>query len=47
MSKGALDTFRFVINFLTKDWEPKHVTLVCLRQKGLIELFLLVNASFV
>ncbi len=27
MSKGALDTFALVINFLTLDWEPKHVTI--------------------
>jgi hypothetical protein len=25
MNKGALDTFALVINFLTLDWEPKHV----------------------
>ena len=25
MSKGAQDTFCLVINFLTTDWEPKHI----------------------
>jgi hypothetical protein len=27
MSKGALEIFALVINFLTLDWESKHVTL--------------------
>ncbi len=27
MSKGAFDIFSFTINFLTLDWEPKHVTI--------------------
>jgi len=27
MNKGAFDTFALVFNFLTLDWEPKHVTL--------------------
>jgi hypothetical protein len=26
MSKGALDTFSIVINFLIVDWEPKYIT---------------------
>jgi hypothetical protein len=32
MSKGAYNVFVLVINFLGKDWQPKHVTkLACLR----------------
>ncbi len=27
MNKGAFDNFSFMINFLTLDWEPKHVTM--------------------
>jgi len=27
MSKGALDIFALVINFLTLDWESKYVTI--------------------
>jgi hypothetical protein len=27
MSKGAFDIFALVINFLTLDWESKHVTI--------------------
>ncbi len=27
MSKGAFDIFSLVINFLTLDWESKHVTI--------------------
>jgi len=34
MSKGALDTFDLVINFLTLDWEPKHITIGLFEAKG-------------
>jgi hypothetical protein len=27
MSKGAYDVFALVINFLSIDWQPKHVTI--------------------
>jgi hypothetical protein len=27
MNKSAFDTFALMINFLTLDWEPKHVTI--------------------
>jgi hypothetical protein len=27
MSKGAYDIFAIVINFLGKDWQPKHITI--------------------
>jgi hypothetical protein len=27
MSKGAYDVFALVINFLSNDWQPKHVTI--------------------
>ncbi len=27
MSKGAYDVFALVINFLSSDWQPKHVTI--------------------
>jgi hypothetical protein len=27
MSKGAYDVFTLVINFLSNDWQPKHVTI--------------------
>jgi len=40
MNKGALDTFTLVINFLTLDWEPKHVTIGFLRRKELLGLVL-------
>jgi hypothetical protein len=36
MSKGALDTFAFVINFLTLDWELKHVTIDLFEAKDTI-----------
>ncbi len=45
MNKGAFNTFTFIINFLTLDWEPKHVTIGFLRQKGLLGLVLLVNCK--
>ncbi len=35
MIKGAFDTFALVINFLTLDWEPKHVTLGLFEAKGI------------
>jgi hypothetical protein len=41
MSKGALDTFSLVINFLTLDWEPKHVII------GLFEAKWTFGVSFV
>jgi hypothetical protein len=41
MSKGALDTFSLVINFLTLDWEPKHVII------GLFEAKWTSGVSFV
>jgi hypothetical protein len=34
MSKGALDTFALVINFVTLDLEPKHVTIGLFEAKG-------------
>jgi hypothetical protein len=27
MSKGTIDVFTLVINFLSSDWQPKHVTI--------------------
>jgi hypothetical protein len=27
MSKGPYDIFALVINFLGKDWQPKHITI--------------------
>ncbi len=36
MSKGALDIFDLVINFLTCVWEPKHVTIGLFEAKGTI-----------
>jgi len=45
MSKGALDTFALVINFLTLDWEPKHVTTGLFEAKGLLGLVLPVNCK--
>ncbi len=27
MSKGAYDVFALMINFLSSDWQPKHVTI--------------------
>jgi hypothetical protein len=36
MSKGAFDIFALVINFLTCDWEPKHVTIGLFEVKGTI-----------
>jgi hypothetical protein len=34
MMKSALDTFVFLISFLTLDWEPKHVTIGLFEIKG-------------
>jgi hypothetical protein len=34
MNKSAFDTFALVINFLTLDWEPKHVTIGLFEAKG-------------
>ncbi len=45
MDKGALNTFTFIINFLSLDWEPKHVTIGFLRQKGFLGLVSLVNCK--
>jgi hypothetical protein len=38
MSKGAFDTFALVINFLTLDWEPKHVGFGLFEAKGTIRI---------
>jgi hypothetical protein len=38
MNKGALDIFSLVINFLTCDWEPKHVTIRLFEVKGTIAI---------
>jgi hypothetical protein len=38
MSKGALDTFAFVINFLTFDWKLKHVTINLFEAKGITRI---------
>jgi hypothetical protein len=35
-NKGALDSFALVINFLTLDWKPKHVTIAQFEAKGII-----------
>ncbi len=40
MSKGALDTFALVINFLTLDWEPKHVIIGLFEAKWTSEVSL-------
>ncbi len=40
MSKGALDIFSLVINFLTLDWEPKHVTIGLFEAKGITRIIL-------
>jgi hypothetical protein len=36
MNKSALDTFSLVINFLTLDWESKHVTIGLFEAKNTI-----------
>jgi hypothetical protein len=36
MNKGARDMFALVINFLTLDWEPKHVTIGLFKAKDTI-----------
>jgi hypothetical protein len=38
MSKGALDIFALVINFLTLDWEPKHVTIGLIKTQGITRI---------
>jgi hypothetical protein len=38
MSKGALDIFALVINFLTLDWEPKHVTIGLFEAKDITRI---------
>jgi len=44
--QGALDTFALVINFVTLNWEPKHVTIGLFEAKGAMELILLINCKF-
>jgi hypothetical protein len=34
MSKGALNIFSLVINFLTLDWEPKHIIIGLFETRG-------------
>ncbi len=41
MGKGAFDTFALVINFLTLDWEPKHVAIGLFEAKGTFRVSLL------
>jgi hypothetical protein len=36
MNKSELDTFFLVINFLTLDWESKHVTIGLFEEKNTI-----------
>ncbi len=38
MRKGALDTFVFLISFLTLHWEPKHVTIGLFEVKGITRI---------
>jgi hypothetical protein len=38
MNKGALDNFTLVINFLTLNWEPKHVTIGLFEAKGITRI---------
>jgi hypothetical protein len=38
MNKSALDTFSLVINFLTLDWESKHVIIGLFEAKNNIEI---------
>lgn len=45
MSKGALDTFSIVINFLIVDWELKHMTIGLFEAKVIIRVGL-VNQLF-
>jgi hypothetical protein len=40
MRKGALDTFVFVISFLTLHWEPKHVTIGLFEVNDIIKITL-------
>jgi len=48
MNKSALDTFSLVINFLTLDWESKHVIIGLFEAKNNIEINLVnwLQASF-
>ncbi len=46
INKGALDIFVLVINFLTLDWEPKHVTIGLFKTKGIVEINLVNNYKF-
>jgi hypothetical protein len=41
MGKGAFHTFSLVINFLTLDWEPKHVAIGLFEAKGTFGVSLL------
>jgi len=41
MSKGTLDTFSIIINFLIMDWEPKHIT------NGLFEAKVIIRVGLV
>jgi hypothetical protein len=43
MSKGALDIFVLVINFLILDWESKDVTIGLFKAKGTVEINLVNN----
>ncbi len=38
MSKGGMILFIVVINFLTLDWEPKHITIGLFEVKGIIRI---------
>jgi hypothetical protein len=38
MNKGALDAFALVINFLTLDWESKHVIISLFEAKGITRI---------
>jgi hypothetical protein len=38
MNKSALDTFSLVMNFLTLDWESKHVAIGLFEAKNTIEI---------
>jgi len=48
MNKSAFDIFSLVINFLTLDWEPKHVTIGLFEAKNTTKINLASQiASFV
>ncbi len=38
MNKGGLILFTIVINFLTLDWGPKHITIGLFEVKGIIRI---------